>query len=179
MTKKSGSEHGDGIALLIIDVQRGLFNRASPVYQAEALIQNINSLVDRAHDAAAPVVYVQHSNDSSLVEGSDNWKLHPAMQPTDIDTLIHKRHGSAFEDTPLGNELSALGIDSLIITGLVSQGCVKATSLDALKLGYKVNVVEDAHSTYSKTAKRIIREWNKKLSEKGAVLVTTNVVDFR
>jgi nicotinamidase-related amidase len=179
MIKKSGSEHGGGRALLIIDVQRGLFNRATPVYQAEALIQNINTLVDRAHDAGVPVFYVQHSNDSSLVEGSDNWKLHPAMQPTLIDTLIHKRHGSAFVDTPLGKELSSRGVDGLIITGLVSQGCVRATSLDALKLGYEVNLVEDAHSTYSKTAKRIIRDWNKKLSNKGAALVRTEAVDLR
>lgn len=172
------TEHGKGKALLIIDVQRGLFNRSNPIYQAEGLIENINSLVDLAHKKGIPVYYIQHSNDSSLAMGTEDWKLHPDMQPMDVDDVIHKKPGSAFVDTTLGEGLASRGVGNLTITGLVTQGCVRATSLDALKLGYHVDLVEDAHSTYSKTAKRIIKDWNKKLSEKGAILVKAKDVQF-
>jgi len=178
MVKTSKSLHGEKCALLIIDVQRGLFKQASPVYEAEALLENINSLVDRAHEKYVPVFYIQHANNSSLVEGTENWKLHPALQPTDTDVVIQKRQGSAFVDTSLGEGLASRGVEELVITGLVSQGCVRATCLDALQLGYAVELVEDAHSTYSKTAKRIIRKWNKTLSEQGAELVKTTEVHF-
>jgi len=178
MVKTSKSPHGEKSALLVIDVQRGLFKKASPVYEAETLLENINSLMDRAHEKNVPVFYIQHANDSSLAEGTENWKLHPALQPTDTDVVIQKRQGSAFVDTSLGEGLASRGVGKLAITGLVSQGCVRATCLDALQLGYVVELVADAHSTYSKTAKRIIRKWNKKLDEQGAVLVKTTEVLF-
>jgi nicotinamidase-related amidase len=59
-------------ALLIIDVQRGLFNRSSPVYKAKELLASINALEDRAREQGAPIVYVQQCNDSLLVEGTEN-----------------------------------------------------------------------------------------------------------
>lgn len=178
MAKASKTEHGKGKALIIIDVQSGLFNRATPVYGAEALLQNINSLVERAHENDVPIFYIQHSNSSTLAKGSEDWKLHPAMQPTELDGVIHKQHGSAFVETGLGEDLASREVGKLTITGMVTQGCVKATCLDALKLGYGVDLVEDAHSTYSKTAKRIIRDWNKKLGESGAVLLKADEVHF-
>jgi nicotinamidase-related amidase len=178
MVKTSQPPHGEMSALLVIDVQRGLFKQASPVYEAEALLENINSLVDRAHKKDVSVFYIQHANDSSLVKGTENWKLHPDMQPTDTDEVIQKRQGSAFVDTSLGEGLASRRVGKLAITGLVSQGCVRATCLDALQLGYTVELVEDAHSTYSKTAKRIIRKWNKKLGEQGATLVKAAEVLF-
>jgi nicotinamidase-related amidase len=178
MAKRTKTKYGKGKALLIIDVQRGLFNRSNPIYEAEALIGNINSLVDMAHKKNVPVYYIQHANASSLTKDTEDWKLHPAMQPTDSDEVIHKRHGSAFVETGLGEQLASKDVGTLIITGLVTQGCVRATSLDALKLGYRVDLVEDAHSTYSKAAKRIITDWNKNLSEKGAILVKANEVRF-
>lgn len=178
MANASKITSGENSALLIIDVQQGLFNRASPIFEAEALIQNINTLVERAHAKDVPVFYIQHSNDSSLVKGSENWQLHPKMQPTALDFVIHKRRGSAFVETSLGEKLTSKGVGKIAVTGLVSQGCVRATCLDAFKLGYSVDLVEDAHSTFTKTAKRTIREWNKKLSDKGAVLLKTEVVRF-
>ena len=57
-------------ALLIVDVQRGLFRRPTPVYRADELLANINMLVDRAHRAAAPVFYVQHSGKTLLPIGT-------------------------------------------------------------------------------------------------------------
>lgn len=57
-------------ALLIIDMQQALFGRPTPVYHGDELLANINSLVERAHSAGAPVVYIQHSNEGPLKTGT-------------------------------------------------------------------------------------------------------------
>jgi len=172
------SEPQNGVALLIIDVQRGLFRKSSPIYKADALLANIQALVERAHRAGVPVVYVQHASEKFLVAGSDDWQLHPQLQPTAGDLSIHKRHGSAFEETNLGAELRARNVGRVVVTGLVTHGCVKATSLDARRLGYAVVLVKDAHSNFSQQAARLIEEWNATLSAKGVELKATQEVVF-
>ncbi len=168
----------DRTALLVIDVQQGLFKHSAPVYQAQQLLHNINVLVDRAHGAGALVVYIQHGNKALLREESDDWQLHPKMQPTAEDVRIRKRHGSAFEDTELGQELTERGVRRLVVTGLVTHGCVKATCLDAKRLGYDVVLASDGHSNYSKQAATMIEKWHRKLSEAGVTLQPAREVDF-
>jgi nicotinamidase-related amidase len=168
----------ENVALLIIDVQRGLFNRPTPIYRADRLLKNIQTLVDHSHEKCIPVFYIQHENKSMLAKGTEAWELHPQMHPESGDGLIHKRHGSAFQETDLEKELIAREVGKIIVTGLVTQGCVRATCLNALELGYKVLLVEDAHSNYSKDAERIIEEWHNKLSEKGVELIATEEIQF-
>ena len=167
------------VALLIIDVQQGLFEKSTPIYRADTLLKNIGTLVDRAHRAGAPVFYVQHSDKRFLVKGSDRWQLHPDLHPLDTERIIHKRHGSAFKDTDLGQELKSRGIKSLVVTGLVTHGCVRATCLDAKKLGYRVILVQDGHSSFSQQAAKLIEEWNRKLSEKMIELKSTCEIKFQ
>ena len=165
-------------ALLVIDVQQGLFNKTTPVYKADALLDNLDELIGRAHGAGACVIYVQHSNESFLVKDSPGWRLHPRLHPAAGDLIIHKTHGSAFEDTTLGDELAKRGITRLVICGLVTHGCVKAGTLDAVRLGYQTTLVSDAHSSYSKDAPRLIEQWNGKLAQAGAHLAATQDVQF-
>ena len=165
-------------ALLVIDVQRELFAKSTPIYLAETLLANINLLVERAHAAGAPVVYVHHSHPTIIPLESEGWQLHPALKPTAADLFIRKTKGNSFEDTPLDAELRARGITHVVITGLVTHGCVKATSLGALELGYKATLAGDAHSSYSKDAARLIAEWNDKLAKAGAVVVPAGDVAF-
>lgn len=163
-------------ALLVIDVQRDLFAKGIPIYKADEVVQNINTLVARAHAAGAPVVYVQHASKSHLLEDSEGWQLHPALHPTGTDIMVRKTHPSSFEDTTLGDELSKRGVTQVVVTGLVTHGCVKATALAAIELRYKATVVTDAHSSFSKDAARLIEEWNQKLGEAGAHLAATRDV---
>ncbi len=165
--------------LLVIDVQQALFEKSTPIYHADELLHNIQSLIDSAYQADTPVIFVQHANDSFLAEGSSGWQLHPSLQPKASDLMIHKRHGSALEDTPLQAELQARGIQTLVVTGLVTHGCVKATCEDAKKHGYRVILVEDGHSNYHKQAAAMIQEWNQKLSGGGIELLPTQAVDFQ
>ena len=167
-----------GTALLIIDVQRGLFVKSTPIYKADALLKNIGALVDRAHRAGAPVFYVQHSDKRALVKGSDDWQLHPNLHPLDTDCIVHKLHGNAFEATTLGQELSAKNIGSVVIAGLVTHGCVRATCLGAKELGYRVILAQDGHSSYSQQAAKLIEEWNQTLSEKMIELKSTHEIRF-
>jgi len=80
-----------------------------------------------------------------LERGSDWVKIHE-----DVNTflrpehLIEKHHPSAFFNTSLLQQLSQLNIDSLIITGLTTSGCVRATCVDALQNNYSCIVVSDA-----------------------------------
>ena len=167
------------IALLVIDVQQGLFAKSTPIYHADDLLKNIGTLVDRAHRAGAPVFYVQHSSDKILVRGSDEWQLHPRLRPLKKDGIIHKQHGSAFQDTPLAGELEARHIRRLVATGLVTHGCVQATCMDASQRGYQVTLDSDGHSNFHKQAARVIAEWNRKLGDGIVQLKPTRDIDFR
>ncbi|MBN2007660.1 MAG: cysteine hydrolase [Anaerolineae bacterium] len=165
-------------ALLVIDVQQGLFKKSAPIYKAEALLQNINALVDRAHAAGVPVFYVQHSDKRSLVEGSDDWQLHADLHPLDTDSVILKTHGNAFEETDLDEALEFRNVGRLVVAGLVTHGCVRATCLGARELGYTVTLVKDAHSNFSKQAAQIIEEWHGKLSAAGVALKSTSELTY-
>jgi nicotinamidase-related amidase len=172
------SLQGQATALLVIDVQQGLFRKSTPIYRAEPLLNTIGTLIERAHAAGALVIYIQHASDKVLPFGSQDWQLHPQLHPGENDLIVHKQHGNAFEDTPLQAELAGRGVGRVIVTGLVTHGCVKATCLGALALGYVVVLAEDGHSSYSKDAAQLIEEWNRRLGEAGAVVIPAAQVGF-
>jgi len=165
-------------ALLVIDVQQGLFRKSTPIYRAEPLLNTIGTLIDRAHAAGTLVVYIQHASDKVLPFGSADWQIHPRLHPGEGDLVVHKQHGNAFEDTSLHTELTARGIGCVIVTGLVTHGCVRATCEGALALRYAVVLAEDGHSSYSKDAARLIEEWNRKLGEAGAQVMPAASIRF-
>ncbi|MEJ5312496.1 MAG: isochorismatase family protein [Anaerolineae bacterium] len=152
------------IALLVIDVQQGLFEKSTPIYKADELLENINTLIGRAHASDVPVFYIQHSDARNLVKGSAGWQLHAQLQSQPKDYIIHKQHGNAFEDTPLGETLRSLHVDTVVVTGLVTHGCVKATCIGAQEAGFNVILVQDGHSSFSKDAADLIEKWNEQLS---------------
>lgn len=169
---------GRGIALLIIDVQRGLFERAAPIHQSELLLRNINFLAARARRAGAPVVYVQHSGRRSLLRGSDAWQLHPRLQPRGTDRVVCKEHGDAFRDTTLDRELRSSGVSRVAVTGLMTHQCVKATCVGAARHGYEVVLIRDGHSNYCRNAARVIADWNRRLGAGTVQLRSTAEMEF-
>jgi len=94
--KKQISNPGDPrkTALLIIDVQREMFEKSTPVYQADQLIANILDLVERAHQAQAPVVYIQLDSKNYLVKGSERWQIHPKVALKPEDGQVLKEYGN-------------------------------------------------------------------------------------
>jgi nicotinamidase-related amidase len=172
------TEDGGRVALLVIDVQQGLFRRSTRIYRGEELLTTIHGLVERAHTAGAPVVYIQHSSEKVLPFGSDEWRLHPDLHPTEADRLVHKRHGNAFEETELDAVLKSEGVGTVVVTGLVTHGCVKNSCIGAHELDYRVVLVSDGHSSYSKDAARLIEEWNRTLSAGTAEVKPAREVEF-
>jgi len=172
-------EHDQGkTALLVIDLQQGLFGKSTPIFQAGQLLDVIVGLIERAHAAGATVVIVQHASEKVLPYGSAEWQLHPRLGPAAGDLLIHKTHGNAFEETPLHAELAQRGVGSVVLVGLVTHGCVKATCLGALELGYAVTLAADGHSSYSKDAGKLIEEWNRKLAAAGAMVTPAAQIEM-
>ncbi len=170
--------HPGKTALLVIDVQRALFTRPNPIYKANQLIETINILVDRSHLFGVKVIYVQHANQSFLKEGTEGWQFHPGLSRGEGDSLIQKKQGNAFLDTPLQSELEVQGIQNLLIAGLVTQGCIRATCLGGLELGYRVSLVEDGHSNYNQEAAAVIEKWQKELELAGVEIISADRIEF-
>lgn len=165
-------------ALFVIDVQRAIFTRPNPVYNAYKIIEVINALVDRAHLYGVTVVYIQHSNKTILQKGSDGWQLHPDLNHGSKDLTIYKEEGNSFIGTTLQGDLEARNIENIIITGLVSNQCVRATALGGLELGYEVFLVQGGHSNVDKNPEALIERTERGLEEAGVYLVTSGQIDF-
>jgi nicotinamidase-related amidase len=167
-------------ALLVIDVQQGLIDEGA--YKADSLLANLNSLTARARNAHVPVIYVQHD------AGDPRDSLHPtnpgheivqSIAPRQGELVLNKNTPSAFESTPLQKELDALGIHKLIVAGMQTDECINATTRSAVKLGYDVTLVSDAHTTGDNgSAQQIIDDHNRDLGKLGAHLATADKVTF-
>ena len=77
------------------------------------------------------------------VRGAGSTEIHPAVAPHSCDRVIDKKRASAFFGTPLHAELQAGGIDTLLVAGTSTSGCVRATVVDAAAYDYRVLVLKD------------------------------------
>lgn len=131
-------------ALLVIDVQKGVVANAP---NRDGVVANINTLVHKAREADAAVVWVQHSDDNDLQRDSESWQYVPELVRRDSEPLVHKRYGDSFEDTDLEALLAERGVGRLIVTGAQTDACVRSTLHGAFVRGYDVTLVADAHTT--------------------------------
>jgi nicotinamidase-related amidase len=138
-------------ALLVIDVQRGLFDASPRPHEADAVVERINKLAERARAANVPVVFIQHESPSGLLEhGSESWLLERNLGVADSDTVVRKTTPDSFLRTTLGELLAQWKTDQLVICGYASEFCVDTTTRRAAALGYPVVLVADAHTTHDK-----------------------------
>jgi len=136
-------ENRPNTALLVVDVQNGVVGSA---HERDAVVANVGSLVERARKERVPVVWVQHV-DEELVQGSDVWRIVPELTPGDAEPLIEKNYGDSFEDTPLEELLSGLGVGRLVVVGAQTDACIRSTLHGAFVRGYDAILVSDAHTT--------------------------------
>ncbi len=80
----------------------------------------------------------------AFCEGSPYGELIEGLEPTCAEMLVTKKYPSAFFGTTLNSHLTSLGVDTVLIAGLSTSGCVRATTLDAMQHGFVPIVVEDA-----------------------------------
>jgi nicotinamidase-related amidase len=138
-------------ALLVIDVQRGLFDDAPRPFEADLVVARINALVARARAAGAPVVWIQHERaEGLLAHGSESWQLESQLQPAAGDLFVRKATPDSFLRTPLADLLAEQGVDHLVICGYATEFCVDTTTRRAMALGFPVTLVGDAHTTHDK-----------------------------
>ena len=139
-------------ALLVIDVQVGMFREANPVHRGKELLETLRGLIARARAGGVLVIYVQHSGakTSFLAEGTPGWPIHPDIAPLPGDLIIHKRTPCSFCGTGLKEALDSRAIRNLVIAGIQSEMCVDTTTRSAFNFGYGVTLVEDAHTTFDR-----------------------------
>ncbi|MDT0124375.1 cysteine hydrolase family protein [Paenibacillus sp. RRE4] len=159
----------DHTALVIIDVQRAMFDESDPVYQGEQLLRNIQKLIGAARDVGHRVIYIQHSEGtgSPLERGTAGWEIHPSIAPLEGDLIVEKETPDSFHETNLQAILLKFGVSKLILTGMQTELCVDTTCRRAFSLGYTVQLIRDAHSTWNSSvlrAEQIIEHHNSVLS---------------
>jgi nicotinamidase-related amidase len=169
-------------ALLVIDVQRGMFTLpASPAYQGEAVVGRIAGLLHQARAQAVPVIHVQHEDEPGGVfeRGTEGWQIHSDVAPQPGELVIGKCHCSAFQGTGLHESLASLEIGEIVVAGLQTQFCVDTACRVAATFGYRVTLAADAHTTFDSeqlTASQIIAHHNRTLRAFAAIKQAGEIV---
>ncbi|MEX6501053.1 cysteine hydrolase family protein [Pseudomonas zhanjiangensis] len=171
-------------ALLIVDMQVGLFHGPQAPYQGQRILTNINRLIGKARSAGAPVFFARHSGPagSPIEPGSPFWQLLPELAvDTASDVVFDKTRPSCFFATDLGERLATLGVDRLVIAGMKTQYCIDTTCRAAAELGLQPLLVADAHScmdTPVASAQTIIEHHNLTLGGAFVQLQDTDELAF-
>jgi maleamate amidohydrolase len=148
-------------ALIIVDFVMAYLDPASPLYAGvENALASNERIVAAARAAGIPilftnVVYSPGGKDGGIFyrkvpalnvfdRGSPLGAFPPTLQPVEGELVISKQYASAFFGTHLASTLTAMQIDTLLITGLSTSGCVRATALDACQHGFAPFVIREA-----------------------------------
>ncbi|MHB8895755.1 MAG: cysteine hydrolase family protein [Candidatus Geothermincolia bacterium] len=121
----------------------------------EEIVPNIAALIDEAHEAGAPVIFVDdaHAPDDAefkqwgehAVTGSWGSKVVEALAPSEHDYVLEKTKYTVWYKTGLDNLLvEKLGVNHVVITGTVTNICVMVSAIEALMRGFKVTVPRSA-----------------------------------
>jgi nicotinamidase-related amidase len=153
---------GERPALIIIDMIKGFTDSSMPLgANLDTQIEAQKPLIKVARERDIPVIFstviyeeadikdagiwaLKQKGAQTLTAGSEAVKVDPrvGMQPKDI--LLVKKYASCFFGTDLVPRLNSRRIDTLIITGCTTSGCVRATAVDALQNGFRPVVVTEA-----------------------------------
>lgn len=137
-------------ALLVIDVQNEYFTGKLPVSYPPRSIDNILIAINSASIAGIPIVLIQHTEKpgSSIFEkGSREWEMHEQVAKSIHDLRIEKNYPGSFTGTILERWLREKGIDTVVISGYMTQLCCDTTARQAHHLGFKVEFLSDATGT--------------------------------
>ncbi|MEO0030841.1 MAG: hypothetical protein RIS94_599 [Pseudomonadota bacterium] len=148
-------------ALLVIDLVEAYLQPGSPLYAGiETALESAARLRDAAHSAHIPVIFTNVEYAPGGADGGVFYRKVPALavfqsgnplgafpaalKPEGGDLLVTKRYASAFFGTHLAATLTSMGVDTVLICGTSTSGCVRATALDACQHGFVPFVVSDA-----------------------------------
>ncbi|WP_370614867.1 isochorismatase family protein [Mumia qirimensis] len=156
--------YGSRPAVLVVDVVQAYLDPDSPLSDAGGRFESARKataqLVDAARAAGHPVVftcvrYQRGMADAGLfgakvpalaafVEGAPSGDFPSDPAPAPGELVVTKQYASAFFGTSLASTLRTMGVDSVLVTGFSTSGCVRASATDALQHGFKPIVVAEA-----------------------------------
>jgi maleamate amidohydrolase len=159
-------------ALVIIDCQYNHIGADKPIlHQLDewpagagergwSIVRRIQPVLEAARRTGLPVIYTRYCHSergarfdsfakkrgrdlSAFVDGAPGTRIVAELAPADGELVIDKVHASAFYGTALLSYLIGLQVDSLLVTGVSTSGCVRATAVEAASLNYNVVVLAD------------------------------------
>jgi nicotinamidase-related amidase len=169
-------------ALLIIDMQTGLYDGPEKPFERERVLATINQLIQRARNANAPIFVARHTGPegSPIAAGSPLWQLWHGLDVDESrDHLFNKTRPSCFLGTDLAQQLNAAQVNELVIVGMKTQFCIDTTCRVAVELGLSVVLPEDGHTcmdTPALKAQAIIEHHNATLA--GAFVKRVRATDI-
>ena len=144
-------------ALIVIDLQNDYFPDGKfPLWNTEAVLGQVESAIARARAQGMPVILVQHIADAPngtapfFNTGTPGVALHPrllAAAPNAV--VVTKAQADSFLNTTLEQELTKLGVEELLICGMMTQNCVTHTAISKAAEKYRVSVLGDCCASVS------------------------------
>ena len=153
--------YGERPALILVDFVEAYFDESCALYAGvdDALASALRVRA-AARAASVPVMYtnVVYQADgadggvffrkapvlSNFIEGNPMGRWPDGLEPAPDELVISKQYPSAFFGTSLATTLHTMRIDTLLITGLTTSGCIRATCVDAMCHGFAPIVIADA-----------------------------------
>lgn len=147
----------DDVALLVVDMLNEFLSEGGvmPFSRGRAIVPTLQTVISFCRERGIPVIYVNESHrpgfdDSQFkkrgvhcIAGSWGAQVIEELKPEPGDHIVPKRRYSGFYDTDLDTLLRTLGVKRLIVTGCVTNICVRSTVHDAFFRGYEVMVPRD------------------------------------
>ena len=152
MTTQPGIDHAR-TAILIMDYQNRQMGYLSEDVQKE-LIARANAVLERARRDGIPVVYVEVLRGERTPEA----EIHAAVAPHPGEVVLTKSRVGPFSTTNLDEVLRSRGIDSLVLMGITTSGCVLSTVRWAVDIDYKVIVLSDCCADRDDEVHRVLME---------------------
>lgn len=139
-------------ALIVIDIQNDYFeNGKLPLWNTENTLNNVEKAIEKANANNIPVVLVQHAADGNSAlfsEGTKGAKIHPRiLKAAPNAKKVIKRFADSFHKTNLGEVLSQLGVEEILVCGMMTQNCVIFTAISKEAEKYSVKILPDCCTT--------------------------------
>ncbi|WP_308491244.1 isochorismatase family protein [Microbacterium terrisoli] len=154
-------EPGSAPALLVVDMMRAYFEPGAQLYMGDASsLEAAAELLSAARGAGIPIIHTRVSYAPGGADGGRFFEkvgalrhlvgdtplgqIMPQVAPAGDEPVLVKQYASAFFGTVLDTMLRTLGVDTLLIAGVSTSGCIRATAVDAVQYGFIPIVVRQA-----------------------------------
>lgn len=142
-------------ALLVIDIQNDYFpNGAFPLWNAAGTLDKVEQAIHKAQAQQILVILIQHIADKArglspfFNEGTEGVAIHPRiLAAASTAPIVIKHFADSFVNTDLEATLQHLGIDELLVCGMMTQNCVTHTAISKQAEKYQVSIIQDCCTT--------------------------------